>query len=220
MSEMLKLNKVYTIDCLSGMKQFPDKYFDLLIADPPYKDETAGLKVGLGERENFNYQFFKAPNQEVINEMFRISKNQIIWGFNYFLELLPNTDSFLFWYKHQNGHFSEGELAWCSCGKSRMFNRPYQIDIGNKISPTQKPVELYHFICKNYTKKGDIVIDPYVGSGSSIISFLDFNLDYIGFDIDPGMIKKMSERILKYQKRPKSFFKTEEITSKKTKKLF
>jgi site-specific DNA-methyltransferase (adenine-specific) len=160
------------------MARYEDNHFDLAIVDPPYKKDVAGLKAGFN-RSEFNYKALSTPpTKEYLKELFRVSKNQIMWGFNYYLELLPNTDSIIFWNKHQNGHFSEGEAAWCSLGKTRLFDRAYQKDIGNKIHPTQKPLELYEWLLMNYAKQGDKILDTHLGSGSIAIA-----CDKNGFDL-------------------------------------
>ena len=168
--------QVYNEDCMETMSRYDDNFFDLAIVDPPYKDDVSGLKAGFSR--DFDYSEFKAPDAEYIKELFRVSKNQIIWGFNYFLEILPNTDSIIFWYKHQNGHFSEGEAAWCSLGKTRFFDRAYQKDLYNKIHPTQKPVALYSWILEKYAKPNDIILDTHLGSGSNAIAchYYGYNL--------------------------------------------
>lgn len=105
-------------DNMELMARYPDNYFDLAIVDPPYKEEVKGLKAGFN-RGQFNYEALSTPpNKEYLNELFRVSKNQILWGFNYYLELLPNTDNVICWFKHQNGHFSECEYAWSSIKKA------------------------------------------------------------------------------------------------------
>jgi site-specific DNA-methyltransferase (adenine-specific) len=165
-------------DNMLMMARYPDDYFDLAIVDPPYKKETEGLKAGFN-RNQFNYKALSTPpTKEYLKELFRVSNNQILWGFNYYLELLSNTDSVIFWNKHQNGHFSEGELAWCSLGKTRTYDRAFQKDIGNKIHPTQKPVSLYEFCLLNYAKEGDKILDTHRGSAS-----LDIACDNLGFDL-------------------------------------
>ena len=174
---------VFNEDCMTVMARYPDKFFDLAICDPPYKEETNGLTAGFG-RDNFNYKYFKPPTKEMIAEIFRVSKNQIFWGFNYYMNLLPNTDACIFWYKHQNGHFSEGELAWCSFGKTRHFDRAYQKDIGDKIHPTQKPLKLYEWILKHYASDGQKIIDTHLGSGSSRIACKKVGLEFVGCEID------------------------------------
>jgi len=165
-----------TNECnLELMKRYKDNHFDLVIVDPPYKEDISGLKAGFN-RSDFNYKALSTPpTSEYLKELFRVSKNQIMWGFNYYLELLPNTDSVIFWNKHQNGHFSEGELAWCSLGKTRVYDRAYQKDIGNKIHPTQKPHNLYQWIFTNYAKENDKILDTHLGSGSIAIALDSVN---------------------------------------------
>ena len=146
--------ELHNIDCLPFMKQCKDKQFDLAIVDPPYgierfkKESKSNNRVekffNTGEWNN------NVPTKEYFNELFRISKNQVIWGYNHLSDLLPKTSGFIFWNKHQNGNFSEGELAWCSLGNGKYFDRAYQKDIGGKIHPTQKPIELYEWILEHY----------------------------------------------------------------------
>ena len=192
-------SETYIMDCIVGMKHYPDKYFDLAVVDPPYKEETTGLSAGFN-RKHFNYETLNTPpTVAYINELFRVSKNQIMWGFNYYLELLPNTDACIIWNKHQNGHFSEAELAWSSLGKTRIFDRAYQKDIGNKIHPTQKPVELYDWIFKNYSEPGQRILDTHLGSGSSRISAHKYGLNFTGFEIDEEYYYMQEGRFEKYQ---------------------
>ena len=168
----------HNVDCLEFMKGLPDKAFDLAICDPPYKDDVSGLSQG-HNRSSFTYAHFSPPTSEYIAELFRVSANQILWGFNYYMNLLPSTDACIFWNKHQNGGFAEGELAWSSVGKTRYFDRAYQIDIGNKIHPTQKPVALYRWLLQNYAKPGWKILDTHGGSFSHAIA-----CDIEGFDLD------------------------------------
>ena len=198
------LSEVYQEDCVEAMKRYADNHFDLAIVDPPYKNESNGLVAGFG-REGFSYVHFKAPSREYFLELFRISKNQIIWGFNYFLELLPNTDSCIFWFKHQNGHFAEGELAWCSTGKTRMVDRAYQKDIGNKIHPTQKPIYLYDWLLLNYAKPNDKILDTHLGSGSSRIAAYKNGFDFTGFEIDKEYFDKQEKRFQDFKSQTRMF---------------
>ena len=171
-------------DCLEAMKAMPDNAYDLAIVDPPYKEETTGLSAGFN-RSYFNYGTLNTPpTDEYVNELFRVSKNQIMWGFNYYLKLLPNTDACIIWNKHQNGHFSEAELAWCSFGKTRVFDRAYQKDIGNKIHPTQKPVKLYEWLLDNYAKEGERILDTHLGSGSIAIACHNRGFSLDAWEID------------------------------------
>jgi site-specific DNA-methyltransferase (adenine-specific) len=192
-------------DNMTLMARYPDNYFDLAIVDPPYKEETAGLKAGFN-RSAFNYDALSTPpTKEYIDELFRVSKNQIMWGFNYYLKLLPNTDSCIIWNKHQNGHFSEAELAWCSFGKTRIFDRAYQKDIGNKIHPTQKPLQLYEFCLKHYAKEGDKIIDTHLGSGSIAIACHDYGFELTACELDKEYYDKAIERIKNHVSQQKLF---------------
>jgi len=179
------------------MREFPDKHFDLAIVDPPYLDDVSGLNVGTGNR-GFNLSTFKAPDSSYFYELFRVSKLQIVWGGNYFSSFLPSSSGFICWNKHQNGHFSECELAWVSFGKSRHFDRPFQLDIGNKIHPTQKPVPLYLWLLSNYAKTGDLILDTHLGSGSIAIACHDLGFDLVGSELDADYFAAMSERISRH----------------------
>lgn len=180
-------------DNMALMSRFQDKHFDLAIVDPPYKNETKGLRAG--HSRNFNYDSFKAPTSDYIKELFRVSKNQIIFGFNYFLNILPNTDAIIFWYKHQNGHFSEGEAAWCSLGKTRFFDRAFQLDQYNKIHPTQKPVALYKWLLENYGSHGDKILDTHLGSGSIAIACHDLGFDLTACELDTDYFNAAVHRL-------------------------
>ncbi len=169
---------LHNVDCMEFLRGLPDKHYSLAIVDPPYKDDVSGLGQG-HNRSGFQYTHFAAPTKEYISELFRVSGNQILWGFNYYMDLLPRTDACIFWNKHQNGGFADGELAWVSTGKTRYFDRAYQIDIGNKIHPTQKPVALYRWLLQNYAKPGDTILDTHGGSMSIAIA-----CDIEGFDLD------------------------------------
>ena len=185
------------------MARYPDNYFDLAIVDPPYKNDISGLNAGINR--NFNYNEFKAPTKKYIDELFRVSKNQIMWGFNYYLELLPNTNSCIIWNKHQNGHFSEAELAWCSIGKTKIFDRAYQKDIGNKFHPTQKPIELYKFCLETYAKEGDKILDTHLGSGSIAIACHDYKYELTACELDKEYYDKAIQRINNHTNQQKLF---------------
>ena len=212
---MLKLNKLYNMDCMEGMKQFPDKYFELAIVDPPY-----GINVDENMAKNSCTQYGKAaapkrkyiskgwdkksPPKEYFDELFRVSKNQIIWGANHFIELInKNSSCWIVWDKHINGAFADCELAWTSfTSPVRKFdytwNGMIQENMKNKeirIHPTQKPIALYKWLLKNYAKKGDKILDTHVGSASSLIACHQMNFDYIGFEIDKEYFEKAQKRI-------------------------
>ena len=179
------------------MARYEDNHFDLAIVDPPYKDDTTGLKAGF--KRDFNYDTFKAPREDYIKELFRVSNNQIMWGFNYYMELLPNTDSVIAWFKHQNGHFSECEYAWSSIKKSRLFDRSYQKDQFNKIHPTQKPVKLYEWLLMNYAKEGDKILDTHLGSGSISLACHNLKYDLTACELDTEYYNAAMKRLKEHQ---------------------
>jgi site-specific DNA-methyltransferase (adenine-specific) len=201
---MLELNKLYNMDCMEGMKQFPDKYFGLAIVDPPYGIARFGNRVELSNRICKEAKINKwdiKPTQEYFDELFRVSKNQIIWGANNFT--LPNTEYFIIWDKEQTvDNFASAEYAWTNCKiPAKVFR--YSIhkvmqerkQDGGKIHPTQKPIALYKWLLKNYAKKGDIILDTHVGSASSLIACYQMNFDYIGFEIDKEYFEKAQKRM-------------------------
>ena len=191
--------KITNEDNMLLMARYPDNYFDLAIVDPPYKNEVNGLKAGFN-RKDFNYKALSTPpTKEYIKELFRVSKNQIMWGFNYYLELLQNTDSCIIWNKHQNGHFSEAELAWCSKGKTRVFDRAYQKDIGNKIHPTQKPYQLYEWILSNYAEEGFKILDTHLGSGSIALACHNLKYNLTACELDTDYYKSALKRLKTHQ---------------------
>ena len=196
---------LYNQDCMVAMAGFDDNQFDLAIVDPPYKSIVSGLKAGFN-RGKFNYETLKkAPTSKYIEGLFRVSKQQILWGFNYYLELLPNTDNVICWSKHQNGHFSECEYAWSSVKKSRLFDRSYQKDQYNKIHPTQKPVALYEWLLMNYAKEGDKILDTHLGSGSIAIACYNLGYDLTGYEIDTEYYEAATKRLRQHQSQIRMF---------------
>lgn len=197
----LELNKLYNMDCMEGMQQFPDNYFELAIVDPPY-----GIKINMNmgrrkgrRREHEEKRWDNAiPPQEYFNELTRVSKNQIIWGGNYFP--LPLTKSWIFWDKQvpEGVSFADGELAWTSFDKTLVKAKiPYSGFNGSegKIHPTQKPIKLYEWLLTKYANKGDKILDTHVGSASSLIACYNLGFDYIGFEIDEDYYKMAQQRI-------------------------
>jgi site-specific DNA-methyltransferase (adenine-specific) len=190
---MLELNGFYNMDCMEGMRQFPDKYFELAIVDPPY---------GIGISDNPVRQMHEqkswdksVPDKAYFDELFRVSQNQIIWGGNYF-DLSP-TQNYIVWNKVQPMDFSLAmcELAWCSVQRPiKMFTYRVLAE-KNKIHPTQKPVALYTWLLNNYAKKGDKILDTHVGSASSLIACHKLGFDYVGFELDPDYYKAATERL-------------------------
>jgi site-specific DNA-methyltransferase (adenine-specific) len=197
------MNDYINITCEDNMElmaRYPDNHFDLAIVDPPYGIGMDGGQLGYSKHVKKDWDFCSPP-KDYFDQLFRVSKVQVIWGFNHFLEKLPSTKAFIFWNKHQNGYFAEGELAWCSMGTGKYYDRAYQKDIGNKIHPTQKPVELYQWLLTNYAKPGDKILDTHIGSGSiaiavdSVNKVEGMNLTLTGCELDPEYYAAAMERI-------------------------
>ena len=194
---MIDMNSFLNMDCMDGMKQFPDKYFELAIVDPPY---------GIGISSNPVRQAHtkkdwddSTPKQTYFSELMRVSKDQIIWGGNYFN--LPATQNYIVWDKVQPEDFSLAmcEFAWCSIQRpAKIFKRSVLAE-RNKIHPTQKPVALYEWLLTHYAHTGDKILDTHVGSASSLIACHNLHYDYIGFEIDADYYKLANER-LEYSK--------------------
>lgn len=202
---MLKLNEIYNMNCMDGMRQFPDNFFDLAICDPPYGIKSAFTENSrISKYGDTSLENDTKPDKEYFKELFRISKNQIIFGYNHLSDMLPTTKNFIFWYKHNPvTSYSDGELAWTSFdGTAKCFDYAYYGSVGSevdRIHPMQKPVVLYDWILKNYAKQGDKIIDTHVGSGSSIISFYKNHFQYVGFEICEDFYMKARERVENYK---------------------
>lgn len=197
---MLGLNKIYNMDCMKGMAQFPDKYFELAIVDPPYgigagkeKPHNGWADYGIKQWDG------SAPEQKYFNELRRVSKNQIIYGANHFINRIPiNSAGWVLWDKGQrNFSLADGELAWTSFDRElRIFNYPRASALQEgKIHPTQKPVALYKWLLTNYAKPGDKILDTHLGSGSSAIACYDLGFDFVGFEIDKEYFESAQKRI-------------------------
>lgn len=161
----------YNADNMIVMAQYPDKYFDLCIVDPPYGINAGKMTMGSGKHKFKKGKDWDSgiPTKEYFDELFRISKNQIIWGGNYFTNFLNPTPHWLIWdKKNPNLSFAEGEMAWVRSGKNLRIFYKYSalVENGGKIHPTQKPVDLYDWIIQNYAKQGDKILDTHLGSAS------------------------------------------------------
>lgn len=185
---------LFHCDCMDLMKETPDKFYDLCIVDPPYgigRDyQTSTIcKNPKHNRKGFDKKGWdnEAPDEYYFNELFRISKNQIIWGANYFPEFLFGSMGWVVWDKGQELSMSDAELAFTS------FNRALRIVKINRgelardgsIHPTQKPIKLYKWLLKNYASPNFKIIDTHLGSGSSAIAAYDFDIsEFVGCEID------------------------------------
>ena len=183
-------------DSLQALKSYGDNYFDIAIVDPPYGigDKFKGGKTG---KMNFNEvvekDWDKVPPMEYWNELMRVSKNQIIWGGNYFP--LPPTRCFIVWDKQISEDFTlaMAELAWTSFDKlAKICKMPTPKD--GKIHPTQKPIKLYKWLLHNYTNEGDLILDTHLGSGSIAIACHQMKRKLIGYEIDADYYRKACKR--------------------------
>lgn len=202
----------YNMDCMEGMKEFPDKYFELCIVDPPYFDgpnksgyygsDVSKTKV---KRQAYNIiGIWDVPQQEYYDELCRVSDNQIIWGINYY-NFVNVPVGRIVWDKNKNPSctFSDGEIASCSSIETVKFFRhtwdgfiqENMKDKEVKIHPTQKPVALYEWLLTNYAKQGDKILDTHVGSASSLIACHNLGFQYVGFEIDKEYYEESLKRL-------------------------
>ena len=206
------LSAFYNMDCMEGMKQFPDKYFELAIVDPPYGIGNFNMKNGGSENKKRNRLIDgdyldvawndNAPPQEYFDEVVRVSKNRIIWGANYY-NSFESCGGALVWYK-KIGHpnLSDCEIASLSFQKkvdfvhidwqSGFYRRAKE---GEIIHPCQKPVALYKWLLTNYAKQGDKILDTHVGSASSLVACREMGFEYVGYEIDTDYYNAATKRL-------------------------
>ena len=205
------LSEVYLEDCVTALKRYADNHFDLAIVDPPYgierfkkcsEADVSGATTTKSRRIAERFQRMETvnndkPSDEYWSELFRVSKNQIIWGANNFE--LPPSEYFLCWNKQQAmPNFATLEYAWVSMGlkkPAKLFtysiHKHNQVD---KVHPTQKPIPLYDWILQNYAKEGDLILDTHLGSGSSRIAAYKGGFNFVGFEIDQEYYEKQEKR--------------------------
>lgn len=205
------MNIAYNMDCLEAMRKMPDKCFDLAVVDPPFgnggKDFKRTDKSRFGGRfdkyktKTDIIQWDSPPPPEYFEQLMRVSKNQIIWGANYFE--MPPCRCFLVWNKPNipdGFSMAQAEYAWTSFNESaKVLNlssaRDKEIE---HFHPTEKPVGLYAWIYRLFAKDGDRILDTHLGSGSSRIAAYDAGLDFVGFEIDKDYYEKQEERFAAY----------------------
>ncbi len=187
-------------DCMEYMAGLPDKAFDLAIVDPPYGiteksyRKVPSKKAAAKKKDyNMNLWVFGKPKKEYWNELKRVSKNQIVWGGNYFTDFLPPSRNWVVWDKcTQDSLFADVELAWTSWQNSAKifkyrWNGMLQEDMKDKeirVHPTQKPIALYKWLLHNYAKGGNKILDTHLGSGSSAIAAHRMGFDFVGCELD------------------------------------
>jgi site-specific DNA-methyltransferase (adenine-specific) len=220
----MDINKIHNQDCLEAMKLMQDNQFDLAIVDPPYgigadKAQNSAAKsrikangkskAGRGWKDyketNWDNEI---PKEKYFIELQRVSKNQIVWGGNYFPYLWQYSNSFIIWNKMQREFsLADGELAWYS--KSNKAMRTFDLSRGGALSdnnknggrfhPTQKPVKLYEWLLMNYAKEGDKILDTHLGSGSIAIACHNLGYDLEGYELDKEYYDNALKRIKNHQ---------------------
>ena len=206
----LPMNIAYNMDCMEYMRTLADKAFDLAVVDPPYGisiTDSGRLKKYNKNKERWDD---KTPPKEYFQQLFRVSKNQIIWGANYFG--LPPCRGFLIWDKQQpeDVSFASCEYAWTSFDVSaKTFYFSALRDNVARIHPTQKPVALYAWIYSRYAKQGDKILDTHLGSGSSRIAAWDAGLDFVGCEIDKDYFDAQEKRFQEHTAQENLFLQME-----------
>ena len=201
-------------DCIDLMKEYPDKYFDLAIVDPPYGIGIDGQKQSISKNPKHDRKEHKQknwdntiPDKSYFKELVRVSKNQIIWGGNYFVNHLEKgTKGWIVWDKGQHGlTMSDCELAYSS------FNIPTRVTVINRVEllkdgtfhPTQKPIKLYKWLLQNYAKEGDLILDTHVGSASSLVACYDMGFNAVGCELDTDYYNQSKRRLDDFMRQPK-----------------
>jgi len=200
------LSEVYLEDCVTALKRYADNHFDLAIVDPPYGVERFKANDGgnskkittFGDKDK-NWNNIK-PTAEYWEQLFRVSKNQIVWGGNYFTEYLKPSKCWVFWDKQfdKTFNFSHGELAWTSFNKQLLkVTKSSKAETNggkDRIHPTQKPVYIYDWLLNNFKEESLNVLDTHVGSGSSRIACHKAGLQFTGFEIDKDYYEAQEKR--------------------------
>lgn len=203
-------------DCMQMMARYPDKYFDLAIVDIPY-GETCKLSDGKAAKDGYGKYWDKItdkgnwntlPPAEYFTELFRVSKNQIMWGANHFVSYLPHSSGWIFWDKGQKDFsFSDGELAYTSFQQKlrAVIIHRAELHKEDRFHPTQKPIKLYQWLLNNYAKAGDKILDTHLGSGSSRIAAYDMGFDFTACELDKDYYEAQEKRFKIHTQQAKLF---------------
>ena len=209
------ISETYNIDCIEYMQGIEENYFDLAIVDPPY-GIGASAKSFINGTSKTKKDYYKdncwdkaIPTPKYFAELMRVSKNQIIWGGNYFTEYLKPSRCWIFWDKTIHGNsYADGELAWTSFDKVVRYYRKNicQVEVeGERIHPTQKTIHLYTWLLQNYAKQGDKILDTHLGSQSSRIASYDMGFDFWGCELDKDYFEQGNKRFEQYKAQGKLF---------------
>lgn len=234
--ECVKIGSVtlYNCDCMELMKEFPDGYFDLADCDPPYglggkwvSKSDIGFTLKQEEIDKIN-NWDNLPSKDYFDEIKRVSKNQIVWGGNYYFEYLGNCRGPIIWSKGQHGFtLADGELAWssfdkplriCECGKSIRSADKKTVD--GRWHPTQKPKYLYSWVLERYAKKGDKILDTHLGSGTHAMACLDAGFELVACEIDKDYFETAVQKLKDYLASHQSLFSEKEKIKMKSDEIF
>ena len=205
---------LYNQDCMDAMAGFKDKQFDLAIVDPPYGIDVTKMTLGNGKKKinrGLSNWDSSIPTLKYWNELFRVSKNQIVWGANYMTTFLPPSMGWVFWDKGTGANdFSDGELAYTSFNRAL---RKYKVSwVGAnanngtpRIHPTEKPIQLYEWLLMNYAKEGDKILDTHLGSGSIAIACHNLGYDLEGYELDKDYYEAAKKRIQDHKSQLRMF---------------
>ena len=203
----MELDTIFNQDCLVGLKALPDKSIDLILTDPPYGKKADKGTNGLGAAKNRRYSGGwdgMIPPPELFQEMFRVAKNLIIFGGNYFGHLLPSSNCWIFWDKKGDvafqNPFADGELIYTTFKKpvKRIVFRQQGFIRDSKdkrYHPTQKPTELVQMLIEQFSEPGQLICDPFLGSGTTAVAAVNTGRHYIGYEIDPGYFQICCDRL-------------------------
>jgi site-specific DNA-methyltransferase (adenine-specific) len=207
--KIMKITEKITItneDCMDLLRRTPDKFYQLAIIDPPYGLDLANMNMGIGKTKKASKAKNRkwkpkdwdkeTPTAEYFTELFRVSKNQIIWGGNYFD--LPPCKNYIIWDKEipEGLSFADCEMAWTSFDKApKIFRYSAYLNKSEKFHPTQKPPQLYKWLLDKYAKQGDKILDTHLGSGSIAIAAHDYGFELTACELDVDYYNKAIERI-------------------------
>jgi site-specific DNA-methyltransferase (adenine-specific) len=217
-------SETYNLDCLEAMRGMPDNAFSLAIVDVQYgigasNYSRGGSQYGASLAQCAKYEIKdwdkECPPPEYFERLFRVSKNQIIWGANHFIERINrNSSAWIVWDKENgNNGYADCELAWtsfdCAVRKVKIrWHGMLQENMANKevrIHPTQKPVALYKWLLKNYAQPGDTILDTHLGSGSSRIAAYDLGFDFTGYELDKDYFEAQEKRFKQHTAQTRLF---------------
>jgi site-specific DNA-methyltransferase (adenine-specific) len=196
-------------DNMQLMARYEDNHFDLAIVDPPYGIEVNKMTLGSGKYKNKGKQWdSETPKQEFFDELFRVSKNQIIWGANYMIDKIKMPSMGWVYWDKMNGtsDFSDGELAFTSFNRAlRSYKHHLSMDRSKRFHPTQKPIKLYEWLLMNYAKEGDKIIDTHLGSGSIAIACHNLGYDLTACELDKDYYEAAMKRIQQHKQQTRMF---------------